>query len=88
MALHEDALGTLDQSAAPEGALEVLILREASEHDVDRALPVLDISIADVGKDASLGRFADEPRVPCVEQDNHGAGGFLDDLVDQVESVF
>ena len=38
VALHQDALGTFDQGAASEGSLEVLILGEASQNDVDRAL--------------------------------------------------
>jgi len=52
--LHEDALCSLDQCAAPERALKVLVLGEAPQNDFDRALPVLDVGVADVGEDASL----------------------------------
>ncbi len=45
VALHQDPLGSLGQGTAPECALEVLVLGEASEHDVDRALPVLDVGV-------------------------------------------
>jgi hypothetical protein len=37
------SFGALDQRAASEGSCEVVILGEASQHDVDRALPFLDI---------------------------------------------
>src|ERR1700691_703813 len=60
VALHEYALGSLDQRTAPERALEVLVLGEASKHYVDRALPILDIRVAYMGEDASLGRLRDE----------------------------
>ena len=58
VALHEDPLGSLGQRAAPECALEILILGEAPEHDVDRALPILDVGVADVREYAALGRLA------------------------------
>ena len=35
---HQDALGLLDRGAAPERALQVLVLGEALQRDVDRAL--------------------------------------------------
>src|SRR5450755_183140 len=38
-------------------------------------------------KDAALGRFADERAVGRVQQHDHRAGGFADDLVDQRERV-
>jgi hypothetical protein len=50
-------------------------------------LPVLDVGVADVGEDTSLGRLADELRVAGVQQDDHRAGGCADDLVDQLECV-
>ena len=87
VAFHQDALGAFDQRAAPERAFEVVVLGEAAQHDVDRALPVLDVGVADVGEDAALGRLLDELGVARVEQDDHRAGGFAHDLVDQVERV-
>ena len=38
---HENALCQLRDRAAAEGAFEVVVLGEAAQHDVDRALPVL-----------------------------------------------
>ena len=38
---HEDALRLLDQRAAPEGSLQALVLGEALQRDVDRALQFL-----------------------------------------------
>src|SRR6185437_11389539 len=68
VARHQDAFGLLDQRAAPEGALEALVLREALQRDVDRALELLGIAVNDVGEDAeelqsaidiTLQRFAE-----------------------------
>ena len=39
MALHEYSLRALRDGAAPECAFEILVLGEAPEDDVDRALP-------------------------------------------------
>ena len=54
VALHQDALGALGQRAAPERAFELVVLGKAAQHDVDRALPVLDVGVADMGEDAPL----------------------------------
>ncbi|HMC93599.1 MAG TPA: hypothetical protein VKO16_02390, partial [Polyangia bacterium] len=54
MPFHQDALGALDQRAAPERALQVVKLSEAAQDDVDRALPVIDVGIVDVGKTPPL----------------------------------
>ena len=42
VAFHQDALGAFGQRPAPERAFEVLVFGKAAQHDVDRALPVLD----------------------------------------------
>ena len=81
--LHQDALRALDQRAAPERALQVLVLGEAPQHDFDRALPVLDVVVVDLGEYPTLGCLADELGVARMEQDDHGAGCFSNDLVDQ-----
>jgi len=54
MPFHQDALGTLDRCAAAERALEVAELGESAQHDVNRALPIVDVIVADVGKNASF----------------------------------
>ena len=87
VALHQDALGTLGQRAAPERSLQVVVLGEAAQHDVDRALPVLDVGVVDVSEDAPLGRLLDELGIAGVDQDDHRAGGLPHDLVDQVERM-
>jgi hypothetical protein len=60
---HQNALGTLDQGSATERAAQVVEIAKAPEHDVDRALPVLDVGVGDVGKDAPFGCLPDERRV-------------------------
>jgi hypothetical protein len=45
VAFHEDALRAFDLGSAAERAFEVLILREAAQDNIDRALPVLDIIV-------------------------------------------
>ena len=87
VAFHEDAFGAFDQRAASESAFEVVVFGEASQHDVDRALPVLDVGVGDVGEDAAFGCLRDEFRVSCMDKDDYRAGGFSDDLVDQFECV-
>jgi len=87
VAFHEDALRAFGQRAAPERALEVVIFGEAAQHDIDRALPVLDVVVTDVGEHAPLGRFLDERGIWRVQQHDHGAGGLTHDLVDQSQRV-
>ena len=45
VALHQDPLGALDEGTTPERALEVVVLGEAAQHDVDRALPVVIVGV-------------------------------------------
>jgi hypothetical protein len=51
---RENALRLLDQSAAPERSLETLVLAEALQRDVDRAVELLWRAINDVGEDSAL----------------------------------
>src|SRR5436190_8362206 len=53
VAFHEDALRTLGDGAAAEGALEIVVLGEAAQDDVDRALPVDRLGVGDVGEHAA-----------------------------------
>jgi hypothetical protein len=55
MTLHQDALGSLGDRSAAERALEVVVLGEPTQHDVDRALPIVDLGVGDVG--AEMPRF-------------------------------
>jgi hypothetical protein len=71
----------------PNAPLEVVVLGEAPQDDVDRALPVLGFRVGDVGEDAALGRLLDEVRIGRVDQDDDRAGGLLHDLLDQLERV-
>ena len=87
VALHQDALGPLDQRAAPEGSLQIVILGEAAQHDVDRALPVIDVLVVDMREHTPLGRLVDEPRIRLVKQHDHRASRLAHDLVDQRKRV-
>jgi hypothetical protein len=60
VAFHEYSLGALGDGAAPECAFEVVVFGEAAQHDVDRALPLLGVSVGDVREDAPLRGFFDE----------------------------
>jgi hypothetical protein len=87
VAFHQDALGALGQGAPSERAFELVVFGEAAQRDVDRALPVVDVGIADVREDPALGRLADEVGIARVQENDHGAGGLPHDLVDQIECV-
>ena len=50
-------------------------------------MPVVDVGVGEVGEDAAFGGLFDEFGVSGVDQDDYGAGGFSDDLVDQFERV-
>ena len=54
VARHEDSLRLLDERAAPERSLEALILGEALECDVDRALQLVRARVGDVGEYTAL----------------------------------
>ncbi len=87
MAFHENTLRSLRHRAAAEGAFEVVVLGEASQHDVDRTLPVLGVGIGDVGENAAFGCLPDEVRIGRVDEGDDRARGLVHDLLDQVESV-
>src|SRR5690348_17812522 len=56
---HQDSLGLLDDRAAPECALEAVVLGEALQRDVDRALQLVGGRVDDVCEDAALGCLTD-----------------------------
>ena len=55
VALHQDALRALRHGAPPEGALQVVVLGEAAERDVERALQLPD-SIDETKIDAKFDK--------------------------------
>lgn len=85
--LHQDPFGPLDNRAASECALEVLVLREPPQHDVNRALPILDIAIGDLREHTTLGRLLDETRIWLMQEGDYGASRLTNDLVDQLERM-
>ena len=87
VALHQDALGALDQRAAAERAFEVVIFGEAAKHDFDRALPVLDVASQMWANTPRLDASLTNPGSGCVQQHDHRAGGLAHDLVDQFKRV-
>ena len=84
---HQDSFRLLDDGASPEGALQVLVLGEALERHVDRALQLLGRRVDEIRKNAALGRFEHIGRVFCRKQRDDGAARFLDDLLDQLERM-
>jgi hypothetical protein len=87
VALHENALGALGLRAAPEGALQVVVFREAAQRDVERALQLLGRAVHDVGEDAALSGFVDERRVVALQHRDHRALRLADDALDQLQRV-
>ena len=87
MTLHQDPLGTFDQRSPAERSLKFVIFGEATQDDVDRALPVLNIVIGHVGKHSPFGGFPEEAWIRGVQERDHGARRFADDLVDQLQRV-
>jgi hypothetical protein len=87
MAGHQDSLRLFDHRSAAESSLEVVVLGEALESDVDRALQLLRSGVDEVGEDSPLGRLADIGRVLGGEQRDDGAARLVDDLLDQLERV-
>jgi len=84
---HEDALRLFYDRASPKRSLQVLILAESLQCDVDRALQLISGSVDDVGEYPAFGSFVNVRRVACVKNCDHGAGGFANDLRDQLEGM-
>ncbi len=55
-----------DRGAASERSFGVVVFGEAAQHDVDRALPVRHVAVADLGEDVVFGGFFDARGVGCV----------------------
>ena len=87
VALHENALRPLGHGSPAERSLEVVELGEAAQDDVDRALPIDGIAVGDVGEDAALRCLLHEPWIRLVDEQDHRAGGLLNDLLDQGQGV-
>src|SRR4051794_32648697 len=94
VALHEDALGPLDERTPLERGLEALdlldqlaLLLVAAHGHLDRRLDRVGPALARVGGDAAGGCRADEVRVLLLEDRDHRAAGELGDLLDELERV-
>src|SRR4029078_11774497 len=79
--------GVCDKSAACAAAFECVVLGEALEGDLDRALELVGVAVDDVGEDPAAGGLPDVVGVSYLEECDHRAGGLVDDLADQVERV-
>ena len=64
-----------------------MVLREALQRDVDRALQLFGRRVDDVGEDAALRGLVDVGGVVGGEERDHGTGRFAHDLRDQLERV-
>ena len=87
VACHQDPFRLLDHGAAPERPLQVVVLGEALQGDVDRALQLLGVGVDDVGEHAPLRGLVDVGGIVGREQRDHRAGGLVHDLRDQLERV-
>jgi anti-sigma B factor antagonist len=86
--LHEDPFRPLGHRPTGERPLKIVVLGEASKHDVDGTLHLLWImAIGDVGEDASLGGLVDERPILHVEDGDHRARGLVNDPVDQLQGL-
>jgi len=59
-AFHQDALGLLDNDAAPERAVDATELGVAAQDDVQRMGQLGAAAVLDVGEDAAFGGVVDE----------------------------
>ena len=64
-----------------------MILGEAAERDVERALQLLGRAVDDVREHASLGGLVDEVGVVSLEDRDHGALRLANDPLDQFQRV-
>ena len=64
-----------------------MVLGEALQRDVDRALELLGAPFDDVGEDAAAGGLADVGGSPRRQQRDHRARRLAHDLADQLERV-
>jgi len=87
MAGHQDPFRLLDRGAAPERPLQVLVFGKALERDVDRTLQLFGVGVDEVRENAAFCSLVDVRGIPGREQRDHRAGGFVDDLRDQLERV-
>ena len=51
---HQDPFRTLDGGAASERSPKVVVLREAAKHNVHRTLPIINVVVRDVSKNATF----------------------------------
>ena len=84
---HQDPLRLLDQGPPAERALQRLVLGEALERDVDRALQLFRRAVDDVGEDAALRGLVDVGRVVGVQDRDHRARRLAHDLGDERQRV-
>ena len=73
--------------ATVERPLQVLVLAEAAQGDVDRALQLLRPTVDDVGEDSTRRRLVHPGSVIGVQQGDHRAVRLGDDLRDLLQRV-
>ena len=88
LARHQDPFRLLDDCAAAERPLQAVVLAEALQGDVDRDRQLVGIIVEDVREDPALRGFVHVRRIFRGQERDHGAGGFPNDLADQVQGVF
>jgi hypothetical protein len=88
MALHEDSFCALCDRAPFEGSFEVAVFGEAPKDDLDGVLPLLHVTVGDVGKDTASRSLNHKRRIRRVQERHNGAGGLVDYLLDELERVF
>ena len=71
----------------PKAPSQVVILVEATERDLERALQLLGVAVDQIGEDAAPRRLIDERRVLAREQGDHRAARLAHDALDQLERM-
>jgi hypothetical protein len=88
VALHQDTLRPLGDRSPSKGALQVVILREAAQHDIDGALKVCGGSFGThMGEDAELRSLVHELGIRDVEDSDARACSLLHDDPDLIKSL-
>ena len=87
VALHDHALGALDDGTSTKGLFEALVVVIAAKHDLELALQLACLGPGELAEDAELGGLGDERRIVPLEHQDHRTDPLVGDLGDELERV-